>query len=80
LSSWEILSQAGLEKNMQKTTIEKIKEAVKKSENFPSPTIEYNFEELPKDSGVKKDEFFGVPARFNDRSPRETAIIIYKLS
>jgi len=61
---------------MKKTNLEKIKEEVKRSANFPNCTIEYNFDKLPKE--VTKNSFFGVPAKFNKDKKRNTAGIIFK--
>jgi hypothetical protein len=66
---------------MKQTTIEKIKEAVIKSKEFPNAIIEYNFEELPKDKEIKVDNFYGVKAVFNKNiSLGKGYNIIYKLS
>jgi len=48
---------------MKPTILEQIKRAVEEAKKFPNPTIEYNYEKLPKE--VKPDNFFGVKAKFN---------------
>jgi len=59
--------------------LEKIRIAVEQSKAFPNPTIEYNFEELPKHKEVKKDSFFGVRAVYNKMVEKNTAKVIFKL-
>jgi len=58
--------------------IDKIKRQVEISKNFPNPIIEYNIDKLPK--GVKKDDFYGVKARFNPMMNKDDIKVTYKLS
>lgn len=58
--------------------INKIKEAVEQSKIYPDPTIEYNFDKLPKHKEVKKDSFFGVRAVYNDKVKKDTAKVVFK--
>ena len=61
---------------MEKTNLEKIKEEVTRSANFPGCVLEYNFDKLPKI--VTKTSFFGVPAKFNENKKKNTVGIIFK--
>lgn len=57
--------------------IDIINNIVEQAKDFPNPLIEYNID-LPSIKGIKSDSFFGVPAIFNDKTPKNTAHIIYK--
>ena len=58
--------------------IEKIRQVVEDSKNFPNSHIEYNGAP-PRVKGVKKDSFFGVKAVFNEKVPKSVGCsLIYK--
>lgn len=63
---------------MKKEIIDIIKERVATAKGIPTAKIEYNFE-LPKDKDIKKDSFYGVPAVFNKRTKKDTAVVIYTM-
>ena len=53
-----------------------IKKTVATAKGLPNATIEYNIKELPKE--VEKDNFFGVPAKYNGRRMINTLNVIRK--
>mgnify|MGYP001333881913 CR=1 FL=1 len=63
---------------MKKSNLDKIKLAASRASDFPKAIIEYNFEEIPEDEGITKDNFYGVPAVFNKMCPQNSATVIYK--
>jgi len=60
-------------------TIEIINSRVEHARTIPGAVIEYNFDELPKDKNIKKDSFYGIPAKFNERTPKGNAMVTYKM-
>jgi len=54
----------------------KIIKLVEESKNFPNCTIEYSFE-LPEHSGITKDSFFGVKAKYNKETKSANIIFNY---
>ena len=62
---------------MKETTLDIIKRNVAVAKTIPNAMIEYNFKELPK--GVTATNFFGVQARMNEKTPNESACVIYKM-
>ena len=63
---------------MKKEIIETIKEKVAVAKGIPTARIEYNCE-LPKDKNIKKDNFYGVPANFNDNMKKDAVNVIYTM-
>lgn len=56
--------------------LELIKKTVARAKELPSPTIEYNIAELPKE--VKADNFFGIPAVYDKKRQINTLNISRK--
>ena len=63
---------------MEKLNMKLIERLVDDSKNLPNPTIEYNFEELPKHKEIKADSFFGVKAVRREDLGLNKAGLIYK--
>jgi len=59
-------------------TIERIKQLVEESKDFPNSHIEYSGE-LPKDKGITEDSFYGVKAVYNKNVPKSVGCnLIFK--
>ena len=55
-----------------------IKQTVATAKELPNATIEYNLGELPEHKEVKKDNFFGVPAKYDNGRQINTLNVIHK--
>ena len=64
------------ESNMKKSIEQKIVDAVNYAKTIKNSKINYNFE-LPKMEGVKKDDFMGIQAEFNNAIPKNELSITY---
>jgi len=57
--------------------LEIIQAAIEKAKNYKNPTIEYNFDELPKSKGITETSFDGVPSKYNKNAPKNSANVIW---
>ena len=64
--------------NMKPNTLDLIIQKAEASKGITGATIEYNVE-LPKHPYIKKDNFFGVEAKFNPLMKKGTVNSIYKM-
>jgi len=62
---------------MRKTNKELIKDLVEMAKNFPDPTIEHNFDELPESRYITEQSFYGVPAKRNSTMKLNKGHITY---
>jgi len=64
---------------MKKTNLEQINEKVELGKKIQNAVIEYNFDELPLDENIEKENFFGVKARINNSLPKNTCNLTYTM-
>ena len=55
-----------------------IKQTVTKAKSLPNATITYNLGDLPHHKEVKEDNFFGVPASYDEKRQINTLNVIRK--
>ncbi len=63
---------------MKKELIDIIREQSLHASKLENSFIEYNFE-LPEHEDIKKDMFFGVPAKLNPDMDKNKSNVVYKM-